>query len=204
MMQRRNGAPTPCDAGALSQMSERRQSDRGVADGANVAVGGLIALEHVGVAQGQHSRAQSVLTSSKHVLAQSPPIHWRVQSMSERQQLIQEVEAAERSEHSMASSAGHPAIGHVHVGVHIPGQAVSSLPSHASGPSWTLLPQTAQVQSARHPPGHSVVSVPSHASVPCRTLLPQTAPARSHAQARRTAGVAPLQVVGKVSRKIPK
>src|SRR5262244_1798420 len=84
MMQRRNGAPTPCDAGALSQMSERRQSDRGVADGANVAVGGLIALEHVGVAQGQHSRAQSVLTSSKHVLAQSPPIHWRVQSMSER------------------------------------------------------------------------------------------------------------------------
>ena len=79
----------------------------------------------------------------------------------------------------MASSAGHIPVGHVHAGVHTPGQAVSSMPSQASVPSFMLLPHVAmpQVQSAWQSPGHAVSSVPSHASLPSRTLFPQTAPA---------------------------
>ena len=56
--------------------------------------------------------------------------------------------------------------GQVQLAVQRPGQSVSSVPSHCSGPSVTLSPHTEHTQVVAHRPGHAVSSVPSHTSLP--------------------------------------
>jgi len=82
--------------------------------------------------------------------------------------------------------AGQVTGGQVQSTWQLPGQAVSSVPSHCSVPSRTLLPQVCaagQVQLAVQLPGQAVSSVPSNCSDPSLTLLPQTAPPPAHVPA---------------------